>query len=266
VFLSTSNGQDESHVHIPSPKAPSIIALNKNTGRFVWGDNSVGDRILHGQWSTPAVGRIGGVDQVVSAQGDGWVRGYDPQTGKKLWEFDLNPKESVWPKDRNELISTPVLHRDRVYIGNGQDPENGEGVGHFYGIDATQRGDITQTGRLFHVDIRRTIATAAAADDLVYISDFSGFLHCIDAKTGKEVWTHDFLASVWASPVLIDGKIYIGNEDGDVYIMQAGREKKELARINMQAGVTSTVVPAHGTLFINTNSQLYALSNGAGAR
>jgi outer membrane protein assembly factor BamB len=266
VFLSTSNGQDESHVHIPSPKAPSIIALNKNTGKLVWGDNSVGDRILHGQWSTPAVGRIGGVDQVVSAQGDGWVRGYDPQTGKKLWEFDLNPKESVWPKDRNEVISTPVLHRDRVYIGNGQDPEHGEGVGHFYGIDATQRGDITQTGRLFHVDIRRTIATAAAADDLVYISDFSGFLHCIDAKTGKEVWTHDFLASVWASPVLIDGKIYIGNEDGDVYIMQAGREKKELARINMQAGVTSTVVPAHGTLFMNTNTQLYALSNGAGAR
>ena len=71
---------------------------------------------------------------------------------------------------------------------------------------------------------------------------------------------------MWASPVLIDDKIYIGNQDGDVYIFQAGREKKELARINMQAGVTSTVVPAHGTLFINTNTQLYALSNGAGAR
>ena len=116
------------------------------------------------------------------------------------------------------------------------------------------------------MDIRRTIATAAVADDLVYISDFSGFLHCIDTKTGKEVWTHDFFASVWASPLLIDGKIYIGNQDGDVYIMQAGREKKELARINMQAGVTSTVVPAHGTLFISTMTQLYALSNGAGAR
>ena len=86
VFVSTSNGQDESHVHIPSPRAPAIIALNKNTGRLVWEDNSVEDRILHGQWSTPSVGKIGGVDQVVSAQGDGWVRGYEAMTGKKLWE------------------------------------------------------------------------------------------------------------------------------------------------------------------------------------
>jgi len=77
------NGQDESHVHIPSPKAPAIIALNKNTGKLVWEDNSVEDRILHGQWSTPSVGKIGGVDQVVSAQGDGWVRGYEAVTGKK---------------------------------------------------------------------------------------------------------------------------------------------------------------------------------------
>ncbi|HEY4580949.1 MAG TPA: PQQ-binding-like beta-propeller repeat protein, partial [Candidatus Acidoferrales bacterium] len=81
IFVSTSNGQAESHVNIPSPRAPAIIALNKDTGTLVWEDNSVGDRILHGQWSTPTVGRIGGVLQVVSGQGDGWVRGYEAETG-----------------------------------------------------------------------------------------------------------------------------------------------------------------------------------------
>src|SRR5216683_1250777 len=191
----------------------------KNNGKLVWEDNSVGDRILHGQWSTPSVGKVGGVDMVVSGQGDGWVRGYEAASGKKLWEFDLNPKDSVWPKNRNEVISTPVIYQDRVYIGNGQDPEHGEGVGHFYCIDATKRGDITTTGRVFHVDIRRTIATAAIADGLVYISDFSGFLHALDAKTGQEYWKDDLLSAVWASPMLIDGKIYIGDEDGDVYIL-----------------------------------------------
>ena len=144
IFVSTSNGQDESHVNIPSPKAPAIIAINKNTGKLVWEDNSVEDRILHGQWSTPAVGKIGGVVQVVSGQGDGWVRGYEATTGKKLWEFDTNPKDSVWPKTRNEVIGTPVIYEDNVYIANGQDPEHGEGVGHLYAIDATKRGDITR--------------------------------------------------------------------------------------------------------------------------
>ena len=160
IFVSTSNGQDESHVHIPSPKAPALIAIDKVTGELAWEDNSVQDRILHGQWSTPSVGKIGGVDQVVSAQGDGWVRGYEVKTGKKLWEFDTNPKDSVWPKTRNEVIGTPVIFEDKVYIANGQDPEHGEGVGHLYCIDATKRGDITTTGKVWQYDkIRRSIST-----------------------------------------------------------------------------------------------------------
>jgi outer membrane protein assembly factor BamB len=261
IFLSTSNGQDESHVHIPSPRAPSIIALNKTTGKLVWEDNSVEDRILHGQWSTPAVGTIGGVLQVVSAQGDGWVRGYEAQTGKKLWEFDTNPKDSVWPRTRNELISTPVIYQDVVYIPNGQDPEHGEGVGHMYAIDATKRGDITKTGLLWHFDkIRRSISTAAVADGLVYISDFSGYLHCLDAKTGQPYWTHDLLAAVWGSPFLVDGKVYLGDEDGDVVVLAHGKEKKVLAEMNMGSAVYGTIVPANGVLFINNRSQLFAIA------
>src|SRR5678809_523812 len=262
IYVSTSNGQDESHVHIPSPRAPSIIALNKNTGKLVWEDNSVEDRILHGQWSTPAVGTIGGVMQVVSAQGDGWVRGYEAESGKKLWEFDTNPKDSVWPRTRNEVISTPVIFGDVVYIANGQDPEHGEGVGHMYAIDATKRGDITKTGQIWHFDkIRRSISTAAIADGLVYVSDFSGYLHCLDAKTGQEYWNHDLLAAVWASPFLIDGKVYLGDEDGDVVVMAHGKEKKQLAEMNMGSAVYGTVVPANGVLFINNRSQLFAIAN-----
>jgi hypothetical protein len=92
IYISTGNGQDESHVNIPSPKAPAIVAIDMTTGEPVWEDASPGDKILHGQWSTPAVGTIGGVLQVVHGQGDGWVRGFEAKTGKKLWEFDTNPK------------------------------------------------------------------------------------------------------------------------------------------------------------------------------
>jgi outer membrane protein assembly factor BamB len=262
IFLSTSNGQDESHVHIPSPRAPSVIALNKNTGTLVWEDNSVEDRILHGQWSTPSVGTIGGVLQVVSAQGDGWVRGYEAQTGKKLWEFDTNPKGSVWPRTRNELIATPVIYQDVVYIANGQDPEHGEGVGHMYAIDGTKRGDITKSGQIWHFDkIRRSISTAAIADGLLYVSDFSGYLHCLDVKTGQEYWNHDLLAAVWASPFLIDGKVYLGDEDGDMVVLAHSKEKKVLAEMNMGSAVYGTIVPANGVLFINNRSQLFAIAS-----
>jgi outer membrane protein assembly factor BamB len=267
IFVSTSNGQDESHVNVPSPKSPSIIAVNKKTGKLVWEDNSVSDKILHGQWSSPTVGTIGGVVQVVHGQGDGWIRGYEAQTGKKLWEFDTNPKEAVWPKTRNELISTPVVYQDRVYIANGQDPEHGEGVGHMYCIDATKRGDITKTGMVWHFDkIRRSISTPAIKDGVVYQADFSGFLYALDAKTGQEIWQHDLFAAVWGSPILIDGKLYIGDEDGDVVIMQEGRTKKIIAELNMGSSVYSTPVPANGTLYISNRNQLFALSEAAAAK
>jgi len=261
IFVSTSNGQDESHVHIPSPKAPAIIAVDKVTGELAWEDNSVGDKILHGQWSTPSVGKIGGVDQVVSAQGDGWVRGYEVLTGKKLWEFDTNPKDSVWPKTRNEVIATPVIYDDKVYIANGQDPEHGEGVGHMYAIDATKRGDITQTGLVWHYDkIRRSISTPSIADGLVYIPDFSGFLHCLDAKTGQVYWTHDVFAAVWGSAMVIDGKVYLGDEDGDVVVLEASKTKKVISEMNMGSAVYATAVPANGRLFLNNRNQMHALS------
>lgn len=264
LYCSTGNGQDESHVNIPSPKAPSLIAINRLTGKLAWEDNSVGDRILHGQWSTPAVGDIGGVRQVVHAQGDGWVRGYEAQSGKKLWEFDTNPKDSVWPKTRNEVISTPVIYENVVYISNGQDPEHGEGVGHAYAIDATKRGDITTTGMLWHFDkIRRSISTAAIKDGLIYLADFSGFLHCLDLTTGKPYWTHDMFAAIWGSPMLIGDKVYLGDEDGDVAVIEHGKTFKQVSEQNMGSSVYATAVPANGTLFIMNRNQLYALAEGA---
>jgi len=261
IFVGTANGQDESHVHIPSPRAPSMIAVNKNTGKLVWEVNNVGERILHGQWSSPAVGKVGDVWQVMVGEGDGWIRSYEVLTGKKLWEFDLNPKDSVWPKTRNEVIATPVIWENKVFIANGQDPEHGEGVGHLYAIDATKRGDITETGRLWHYDkIRRSISTGAVYNGLLFYSDFSGFLHCLDESTGKPYWTHDLLSAVWGSPMVIDGKVYLGDEDGDVVVLEASKEKKLIAQMNMGSSVYATVVPANGTLFVMNRNQLWALS------
>jgi outer membrane protein assembly factor BamB len=261
IYINTSNGQDESHVNIPSPRTPTIVALNKHTGKLIWEDNSCFDRILHGQWSSPTVAKIDGVDQVIMGQGDGWIRGYEALSGKKLWEFDSNPKDSVWPKTRNNVIATAVVWDNKVYVANGQDPEHGEGVGHLYCIDATKRGDITKTGLVWHYDkIRRSISTAAIQDGLLYYPDFSGFFHCLDARTGTVYWVYDMLAAVWGSPLVVDGRVYLGDEDGDVVILKAGKEKKLIAEMNMGSSVYSSAVPANGVLFVANRNQLFALA------
>ncbi len=263
VFVETSNGIDEDHARVPAPQAPSFIAVNKKTGKLVWKDNSPGDKIMNGQWSSPALGMVNGTMQAFFPGGDGWLYGFDALTGAPLWKFDLNPKAAVSPKSRNDGIATPVFHQDRIFMGTGQDPEQGEGMGHMYCIDPSGKGDITETGQVWHYEkIRRTISTAAVAGGLVYIADFSGFLHCLDAQTGKPFWVHDMLAAVWGSPLVADGRVYLGDEDGDVAVLQAGKELKVLAENSMGSSVYSTPVPANGVLFIMNRGELYALGNG----
>ena len=92
------------------------------------------------------------------------------------------------------------------------------------------------------------------------MADFIGFLHFLDAKSGQEYWSHDVFAAVWGSAFVVDGRVYLGDEDGDVVVLQQGKELKVLHEMNMGSAVYGTVVPANGTLFLNNRSQLFALA------
>ena len=267
VFVGTSNGRDSGDEKVTAPKAPSFLAVNKITGKVVWQDNSPGEAILHGQWSSAALGAVDGIQQVVFPGGDGWLYAFNARTGEKLWKFDLNPKDAVWPKTRNYGVATPVFSGGRVFVSAGQDPDHPNGVGHTYSIDPARRGDITESGRGWQYDkISRSISTAAVADGLVYLSDLKGILHCLDARTGTPYWTFDMMAPVWGSPLAADGKVYLGDQDGDVAVMKAGTELKKIAEIDMGNSVNSTPVPANGVLFVMTQSDLYAIASPAGQK
>ena len=260
IIVNTSNGQNEDG-DVPSPEAPDLIALHRETGQLVWRAASVGDWILHGQWSSPAVAEIGGVLQVVIGQGDGWVRGFDAADGSTLWEFDTNPIDAEWPRTRNNVIATPVIWNDTVFIANGQEPESGEGPGRLHAIDATRRGDISESGLVWRTeDIRRSLSTVAIDDGLLYVADFSGYLHCLDAATGAELWVYDTFSAVWGSPLVVDDKVYLGDEDGDVVVLRAGRELEKLAEPNIGSAIYGAPIAANGVLFVNSVSELFALS------
>ena len=267
ILLLTGNGVDEGHLNIPSPSSPSFIAVNKNTGELVWENNMPGKGILHGQWSSPALGMVNGVPHGIFPGGDGIVYSLHAETGELLWTFDCNPKDSKWELGgwgtRNNLISTPVIVDNKVYIGVGQDPEHGIGIGHFYAIDATKKGDITESGKLWHLgnkDFGRTMTTPAIKDGIIYMADLDGMFYAIDQKTGKVIWKHDLMAAVWSSPMLVDGKIYIGDEDGDLCILAHGREKKFIGEYSMKSTVYTTPSAANGVLYIATKSTLFAIA------
>lgn len=270
LFTVTGNGVDEGHVNVPSPDAPSFIAIDVTTGKLLWENASPGEKIIHGSWSNPAYGVIKGRPQVIIPGGDGWVYSFVPETGKLLWKFDANPKDAVYvlggSGTRNEIIATPVVWEDKVFVGVGQDPEHGEGIGHLWAIDATGDGDVTEKNKVWHrggKDFHRTISTVAIHDGLLYAADLSGFLYCLDARTGELQWTHDLAAAVWGSPFVADGRIYIGDEDGDVAVFKEGRKKELIAEMNMGNAVYTTPVARDGVLYIVTRTKLFAIAKGA---
>ena len=274
VYASTGTGVDEGHVNVPSPFAPSLVAHDKNTGEVIWEDATPGENTLHGTWGNPSYGVMGGKGQVVFPGGDGWIYSFEPKTGEIIWKFNANPEGSEWrlggSGTKNNVISTPVIYDDKVYIGVGQDPEHGEAPGHFWVIDGTKTGDITKTGLVWHrggEDFNRTISTAAIKDDVVYISDLSGFLYALNAQTGEHYWTYDAFAAVWGSPFVADGKVYLGDEDGDVAILKEGKgkdgEPELIAEMNLGSAVYTTPVAHDGTLYILARNRLWAFENGA---
>ena len=337
LFVVTSNGVDDSHKIIPSPDAPSFMAMDKHTGKVLWTDKSPGNNIHHGQWTSPTVAVLGGIPQVLFGGGDGWLYSFKADEGVNgapefLWKADLNPKESKLilggTGTRNDVIGTPVVYDGLVYVAVGQDPEHGEGPGHLWCIDPTKRGDVSRelavkvatreviahkrvqavvpeegeaavdnpnsaivwhyeksdrngNGTIdFDEEMHRSCGTVAIKDDILFVADFSGIFHCMDAKTGKVHWTYDMLSAMWGSPLIVNGHVYIGDEDGDICVFKLSTDpevampKREdefgevknlpIQTISMNNSVYSTPVVANGVLYIGNKDRLFAIQEGGG--
>ena len=105
-----------------------------------------------------------------------------------------------------------------------------------------------------------TIGSVVVHDGLLYVASLTGYLHCLDARTGREYWWHDMRSAVYGSPLWADGKVYIGTEDGDVWIFRHGKAKQEPRRIDAEEPIRSSLVFANGVLYVMTENKLYAIA------
>ena len=113
----------------------------------------------------------------------------------------------------------------------------------------------------FEETMHRSCGTVCIKDDLLYISDFSGLFHCLDAKSGEVHFTYDMFAAAWGSPLIVDGHVYIGDEDGDIAIFKLSKDAKDpIEEINMGNSVYSTPIVANGTLFIANKTHIFAIA------
>ena len=298
VYALTGNGVDVGTEKLPQPKAPSLIALNKKTGKLAWSNDLPGAKVMRGQWSNPAAATVGGKTQILYAGGDGWMYGLDAKTGDLIWKFDCNPKKATPYKaggggEKCFIVATPVVHANKCFIACGQEPDDGSGVGHLWCIDITKKPankdkDLSpvndnfdpkaavnkDSGLVWHYGgpvvpkpkegreyvFGRTLGTVAVHDGLVYATEIAGYMHCVDAKTGKKVWEFDFEDGTWCSPTYVDGKIFVGTDTGDLYVFKAGRKLHEPKKTNLGQPCKVPPVAVNGVLYVNAGTNLFAIA------
>jgi outer membrane protein assembly factor BamB/HEAT repeat protein len=266
LMVSTSNGQNEGHTLVPSPRAPSLIAVDKRSGDVVWRAIGAGEKVLHGQWSNPVAANVDGRIQVLFGGGDGWLRAYDAASGHEVWRFDGNPKDArLLPRprvfSRGAIIASPVFDDGRVFVAMGLSPGHGNGPSLIYAISPDGEGDVTASKILWTSrEVGRVVGTPIAKDGLLYVGDLGGTIHCLDAATGAHVWKHETNEPIWGSLLLAGDRLYVGNVDGRMTVLRAGRHKQLLGQIEMDAPIYSPPALVGDALYLATAKRLYLIA------
>jgi len=291
LYVCTSNGTDRDAQiayyddrPTPAPDMPSLIALDKRTGRIVATDDArqIGPNIMHGQWSMPSFGTVRGRKLIFFGAGDGCCYAFDAVTLKTVWRFDCVPaeykltgdlswaaryslgdkrlKQSLNKKNESsyvgtsEILACPVLHNDRIYVPIGRDPEHGRGRGALWCLDAASGRKIWS-----YQGLDRTLSTVSIAGGLLYVADIAGRIHCLDAERGHVYWIHETGEVLWSSTLVADGKIYLTTTK-HFWVLAAGKELKILSSVRLGSPGYSSAVAADGALYFSTfNGWLYAL-------
>jgi outer membrane protein assembly factor BamB len=272
LYLNTGTGVDNTHKVIRSPDAPSLIALDKRTGKMIARERErIAPDIFHATWSCPALGMVNGTETVVFAGGNGTVYGFRPagldatsETLEKLWSFYFDPdapRTNIhdYLGNRHESPSVihgmPVFEAGRLFVAGGGDLWWGKTNAWIkcYRTDAVPPREIWSRALDGHV-----VATPSVAAGMVFIGDCDGVVHCVDTETGAALWTHKTKGEIWGSALVADGKVYVGTRSGSLLIFGLSREKKLLNTVEFKEPMSATPVAANGTIFISTAKRLCA--------
>lgn len=288
LYLNSGTGVDNTHRKIRTPDAPSLVVLDKRTGRYLARDaESIAPNIFHCTWSSPSLAEVNGRPLVFFAGGNGVVYAFEPLADsgvsaedaappaqlKKIWQFDFDPtgpKADVHRFTTNRvegpsnIYGMPLFHANRLYVAGGGDLFWGKNEAFLKCIDATKTGDITRDGEVWSYPLQKHVfGTPVLHEGLIYLADCGRTFHCLEAATGRAVWTHAINGEVWASPLVADGKVYLGTRSGAFYVFATGREKRLLSESQLGRPISATTTAANGTLYIATMTHLYAVKKTA---
>ncbi|PHS03043.1 MAG: serine/threonine protein kinase [Blastopirellula sp.] len=199
--------------------------------------------------------------------------GQDPEHGEgdgHLWCIDPTKRGDVSPDlvFSKESPDTPIPHRRRIACekdkGEYTKPNPNSAVVWLY-----TGTDLDGNGRtVFEEEMHRCMSSVVIKEDLAFVSDTSGLLHCIDAKTGVAHWTYDLFAHTWSTPLISARHVYAADEDGELAVFNLSKDPaiampggNPVSESFLSSAIYATPNSANNVLYILSMKQLHAISN-----
>ena len=238
-------------VHFDGYDYQYIVALDKQTGETVWKrdrnvDYGTTDGDVKKSFSTPLVIDVGGKQQLISPFSK-YTLAYDPHTGEELWRIKYNEFSAA---------ARPIFGDGLVFVSTGF------GKAQLWAVKPDGHGDVTKTKVAWKFS--KSVGSKPSPlliDGVLYLVNDSGVAAGVDAKTGKELWSHRLNGDFSASPLSANGNIYLFGSDGATTILHAGRTYEEVATNHLDAGCMASPTVTGRALIVRTKTHLYRIES-----
>jgi outer membrane protein assembly factor BamB len=236
-----------------------IVALDKSNGKLIWKTDRPAEpyealtEIGRKAYITPIIINVKSRDMLIS-NGSAVCIAYDPNTGKEIWEV-VDGAEST--------IAMPVTEHGILYWYTGfTEDGNGKKFTELLAVNPDGNGDITGTNVIWKKReelSRNQCLTPVIKDGLIFTVNTRNIMMCIDAATGKEIWSKHVTSNYDASPLYADGNIWFFSVKGEVLVINAGRKYKVVTQNQMDSGIWATPAILRNSMIIRTQKYLYRI-------
>ena len=236
-----------------------VAALDAATGRLAWKTPRSGplrdNPDLKKAYATPIIVRQGDRDVLVSPGAD-WLYGYDPKTGAELWRMSYGELGfSVVPR--------PVTGHGLVFMSTSFNQPR------LLAVKLAADGRGAEIAWQEKKGAPTMPSPLVVGERLCMVSD-KGVATFLDAQTGSAVATLRLGGNFSSSPLFAAGRIYVGNRDGDTFVIDPGTgpgaEPKLLATNHLDGRIFATPAAVGDSLYLRTDTAIYRITNAAAAR
>jgi outer membrane protein assembly factor BamB len=249
-------------LHFEGTDVRYIVALNKSTGDLVWKTDRPSEpyepisMIGRKAYITPVVVNVKGRDMLISP-GSGVCIAYEPGTGKEIWRV-VGGAEST--------IAMPFTEKGVVYWYSGYETdENGNKYAQMIALNPDGKGDLTSSANVLWKRreelTQNQMLTPVIRDGLIYTVNTRNNLYCIDAQTGKEIWSERLASNYNASPLFANGIIWLFSVKGEVLAIKAGQKYEAVAKTQMDSGIWATPAFLRNSVILRTQNYLYRIGS-----